>query len=129
VKLDFLVEIALGHFDNVRGSSLLCKEGLQLYEMRAILLDNIEQIHADGDMKLDEFYVASIVKYRSIIVLMQDFFIEFLQQLQLAINLTNRLNSKCPLLTKTLCLAGSILLVPVKLTNTICYQLQVASPT
>ena len=42
------------------------KEGLQPYELRSILLDNIEQIHADGVMKLDEFYVASIVKYRSI---------------------------------------------------------------
>jgi len=50
------------------------KEDLKPYEQRAILLDNIEQIHADGVMKLDEFYVASIVKYRSIIALMQDFF-------------------------------------------------------
>jgi hypothetical protein len=50
------------------------KEGLKPYEQGAILLDNIEQIHADGDIKLDEFYVASIVKYRSIIALMQDFF-------------------------------------------------------
>ncbi|MCA1993131.1 MAG: hypothetical protein LDL41_14000 [Coleofasciculus sp. S288] len=50
------------------------KEGLQLYEVGAILLNKIEQIHADGDMKLDEFYVASVVKYRSIIALMQDFF-------------------------------------------------------
>lgn len=50
------------------------KEGLQPYEVGSILLDNIEQIHADGVMKLDEFYVASIVKYRSIIALMQDFF-------------------------------------------------------
>jgi len=40
----------------------------------SILLDNIEQIHTDGDIKLDEFYVASIVKYRRIIVLMQGFF-------------------------------------------------------
>ena len=52
------------------------KEGLQPYELGSILLDNIEQIHADGDMKLDEFYVASIVKYRSIIALMQGFFSE-----------------------------------------------------
>ncbi len=50
------------------------KEGLKPYELRSILLDNIEQIHSDGVMKLDEFYVASIVKYRSIIALMQDFF-------------------------------------------------------
>jgi hypothetical protein len=49
-------------------------EGLQPYEVGAILLDNIEQIHADGDLALDEFYVASIVKYRSIIALMQNFF-------------------------------------------------------
>ncbi|MHC5735029.1 BUD32 family EKC/KEOPS complex subunit [Nostoc sp.] len=50
------------------------KEDLKHYELRSILLDNIEQINADGVMKLDEFYVASIVKYRSIIALMQDFF-------------------------------------------------------
>ncbi|MGH7998466.1 MAG: hypothetical protein ACREPR_03320 [Brasilonema sp.] len=52
------------------------KEGLQPYQLGTILLDNIEQIHADGVMKLDEFYVASIVKYRSIIALMQDFFFD-----------------------------------------------------
>ncbi|WP_392482847.1 hypothetical protein [Nostoc sp. C110] len=50
------------------------KEGLKPHELRSILLDNIEQIHADGIMKLDKFYVASIVKYRGIIALMQDFF-------------------------------------------------------
>jgi hypothetical protein len=49
-------------------------EGLQSHELVSILLDNIEQIHADGDIKLDEFYVASIIKYRSIIALMHDFF-------------------------------------------------------
>jgi len=40
------------------------------------LLDNIEQIHADRDLKLDGFYVSSIVKYRGIIALMQDFFVD-----------------------------------------------------
>jgi hypothetical protein len=50
------------------------KEGLELYEVGGILLDNIEQIQADGDIKLDEFYVASIVKYRRIIALMHEFF-------------------------------------------------------
>jgi hypothetical protein len=50
------------------------KEGLKPYQIGSILLDNIEEIHADGDLKLDEFYVASIVKYRSIIAMMQDFF-------------------------------------------------------
>jgi hypothetical protein len=50
------------------------REGLKRHELGSILLDNIEQIHADRDMNLDKFYVASIVKYRSIITLMQDFF-------------------------------------------------------
>jgi hypothetical protein len=50
------------------------KAGLKLYEQGSILLDNIEQIQAEGDMNLDEFYVTSIVKYRSIIALMQNFF-------------------------------------------------------
>ncbi|WP_414622456.1 hypothetical protein [Calothrix sp. CCY 0018] len=51
-----------------------CIEGLKPYQQGSILLDNIEQIHTEGDMKLDPFYVASIIKYRSIIALMQDFF-------------------------------------------------------
>lgn len=50
------------------------KDGLKPHELRSILLDNIEQIQSDGIMKLDDFYVASIVRYRSIIALMQDFF-------------------------------------------------------
>lgn len=49
-------------------------EGLKPYQLGSILLDNIEQIHTEGDIKLDDFYVTSIIKYRSIIVLMQDFF-------------------------------------------------------
>ncbi|NJR48734.1 MAG: hypothetical protein HC780_03415 [Leptolyngbyaceae cyanobacterium CSU_1_3] len=49
---------------------------LQPYEVRSVLLDNIEQIYADRDLKLDEFYVASIIKYRPIIALMQDFFVD-----------------------------------------------------
>ncbi|HIK14693.1 MAG TPA: protein kinase [Leptolyngbyaceae cyanobacterium M33_DOE_097] len=52
------------------------KDGLQPYEVGAILLDNIQQIQADGDLVLDEFYVSSIVKYRAIIALMQGFFAE-----------------------------------------------------
>jgi hypothetical protein len=50
------------------------KEGLKPYQLGSILLDNIKQIQADGDMNLDEFYVVSIVKYRSIITLMHNFF-------------------------------------------------------
>ncbi len=51
------------------------KAGLQPYELRSLLLNHIEQIHADGDMQLDALYVASIVNYRRIIALMQDFFV------------------------------------------------------
>lgn len=50
------------------------KKCLKPYEIGAILLDNIEQLDADKLMKLNKFYVTSIVKYRSIIALMQNFF-------------------------------------------------------
>jgi hypothetical protein len=43
-------------------------------EIRLILLNNIEQIHTDGMIKLDDTYVSAIIKYRSAIALMQDFF-------------------------------------------------------
>ena len=43
------------------------KEDFKYYEQRSILLDNIEQIHADEIVLLDEYYVATIIKYRSII--------------------------------------------------------------
>ncbi|BAY20192.1 hypothetical protein NIES21_60620 (plasmid) [Anabaenopsis circularis NIES-21] len=52
------------------------KRGLKYYEIGDILLKNIEQLSADKLMNLDELYVASIVKYRSIIALMQNFFVE-----------------------------------------------------
>lgn len=48
--------------------------GLKPYEFTAILINNIEEIHADGKMKLDDAYVATIVKYRQIVILMGEFF-------------------------------------------------------
>jgi hypothetical protein len=42
-------------------------------EIRFILLNNIEQIHTDGMIKLDDTYVSAIIKYRIAIALMQDF--------------------------------------------------------
>ncbi|MBE9079076.1 hypothetical protein IQ241_17525 [Romeria aff. gracilis LEGE 07310] len=51
-------------------------EDLQSYELGSQLLKNVEQIHTDGTMSLDEFYVESIVKYRSIITLMRNFYFE-----------------------------------------------------
>lgn len=50
------------------------EESLPSYQQGAILLDNIESIYAEGDIKLDEFYVTCITKYRTIIALMQNFF-------------------------------------------------------
>jgi serine/threonine protein kinase len=49
-------------------------EELKPHEIRSVLLNNIEQISNDGIMKLDETYVSAIVKYRSVIALIQDFF-------------------------------------------------------
>ncbi|MGB3295859.1 MAG: hypothetical protein WBB01_22985, partial [Phormidesmis sp.] len=43
-------------------------------EVRSILLNNIEQIQVNGTMRLNEGYVDSMVKYRSIISLMHNFF-------------------------------------------------------
>lgn len=52
------------------------EESLKPYEVSALLLDNIEHIHADNMMQLDDFYVASVIKYRRIITLMQNFFVD-----------------------------------------------------
>ncbi|MBD2677660.1 MULTISPECIES: hypothetical protein [Nostoc] len=52
------------------------QKSFQHRELLPILLNNIEQIHSHGVMKLDDFYVASIVKYRSIIALMHNFYSE-----------------------------------------------------
>jgi hypothetical protein len=51
-------------------------EDLKPHEIRSILLDNIEKIHVDGMMKLDGTYVSAIVKYRSAIAVMHNFFRE-----------------------------------------------------
>jgi hypothetical protein len=50
------------------------KEGIPRRELLPVLLNNIEQIHSDGTMKMGALYVASLIKYRSIIVLMNDFY-------------------------------------------------------
>ena len=49
---------------------------LKAYELGKVLLDNIERINIDRDIKLDKFYVDTIVKYRKIIILIQNFFVE-----------------------------------------------------
>lgn len=50
------------------------EENLKPYEFTAILINNIEEIHADRKMKLDDSYIAIIVKYRRIVILMGEFF-------------------------------------------------------
>jgi serine/threonine protein kinase len=47
---------------------------LKPHEIRSILLNNIELLHTDEIIKLDDVYVLAIIKYRSAIALMQDFF-------------------------------------------------------
>jgi serine/threonine protein kinase len=46
------------------------------YKRMSIFLDHIEEIHADGVLKLDPRAVTSVVRYRSIIALMQDFLVD-----------------------------------------------------
>ena len=58
------------------------QEGLSSPELRNILLNNIEQIQADGILRLNEAYDASIVRYRSVISLMHHFFADMRQNPQ-----------------------------------------------
>jgi hypothetical protein len=48
--------------------------GAGFEEPMALLLNNIDEIHTTGLMKLERSYVASIAKYRSIITLMHEFY-------------------------------------------------------
>jgi hypothetical protein len=50
------------------------KENVRHHELAPILLSNIEAISNDGMMDLDRNYVATVVKYRRIIALMQAFY-------------------------------------------------------
>jgi hypothetical protein len=43
-------------------------------EIMLILLNNVEDLYENGMMRLDRTYVNGIIKYRSVIVLMHDFF-------------------------------------------------------
>jgi len=49
-------------------------EDVQHHELVPILLNNIEEVHADGIMKLHADCVASVIQYRSVMALMHDFF-------------------------------------------------------
>ena len=51
-------------------------EGTQPHEVTPLLRNNIEAVAADGIMSLDANYIASIIKYRSVIELMRDFYVE-----------------------------------------------------
>jgi len=50
-------------------------DGTYTAERMSVILQNIEEVVADGIMKPDKEYVAAILKYRSIIVLFIDFFV------------------------------------------------------
>jgi hypothetical protein len=49
-------------------------EGTPQSELLPILLNNVEEMQSDRVLKLDEGYVAIIARYRSIILLMHDFY-------------------------------------------------------
>ena len=55
------------------------KDDMQHPESFGILLENINEIHADDFMKLDENYAQTFIKYRDIIVLMLKFFTDMKQ--------------------------------------------------
>jgi hypothetical protein len=48
--------------------------GAQAHELMPVILDHIEESDVVSIMKLDESYVTCVVKYRSIIALMHDFY-------------------------------------------------------
>jgi hypothetical protein len=50
------------------------KEGISHQEKASLLLDNLEAISREGIMKLDKSYVATLVKYRGIIAMMDAFY-------------------------------------------------------
>jgi hypothetical protein len=52
------------------------KDDIPRNELTTVLLNNIEEIYNNRIMKLDQDYVSCIVKYRSIITLMNDFYSE-----------------------------------------------------
>lgn len=54
-------------------------EGMRHSELLPILLNNIEELHRDRTMRLDKEYVASIVRYRSITLLMDKFYTDMRQ--------------------------------------------------
>ncbi|MBE9157778.1 hypothetical protein IQ265_13225 [Nodosilinea sp. LEGE 06152] len=55
------------------------KPALKSHEITATMFENIQKIQADGDIDLDDFYVKSVVKYRRIIELMQNFFADMVE--------------------------------------------------
>jgi hypothetical protein len=77
-NLDFLISSSYDALSESDKRTVLEKYGtkddIQDHERVPILLNNIEEICNDGILKLAKGYVASIVKYRSIILLMHDFY-------------------------------------------------------
>ena len=46
-----------------------------------IILENLEEVHASGHLRLDEVYIACVAKYRSIVLLMDRFFMDLRRNL------------------------------------------------
>ncbi len=54
-------------------NSLGVANGTQLRDPLALLVNNIEDVAAEGTLKLDASYVSTLVRYRGVIALMNDF--------------------------------------------------------
>jgi hypothetical protein len=50
------------------------RAGVEFEELMSILLNNINEIDMDGIMQMDRDYLVSLTKYRSVIILMHDFY-------------------------------------------------------
>jgi hypothetical protein len=51
------------------------RENLKPHELRSVLLENLERIQADDSIKLDPFFLNSLIKYREIIQLVHSFLV------------------------------------------------------
>lgn len=54
----------------------LSEEDNQYHKLLSIIFENIEELHADGVVKIDQAYVNCILRYRAVCMLMGNFYID-----------------------------------------------------
>jgi len=60
------------------GKATTCQTTILNWELASALVEHIEEIHEAGTLRLDNAYVAAVVKYRKIIQLMEGFFCDMI---------------------------------------------------